>query len=200
MVGAPTLMTSEPARNVELKAREHDRRRSLCACSSLGAEDRGVLVQRDTYFDVPTGRLKLREEDGAAAQLISYERADRAEERESRYRIAVIDSPAEVKAVLADAVGVKIEVAKRRRLFLLENVRIHLDDVEDLGRFVEFEAIATDDSDLSREQARVQALRRDFEISDADLIGISYCDLALGGLQAAGPHRDEGDGCSMRPR
>src|SRR3712207_5002758 len=52
---------SAPRRNVELKATDPDPQRSLAVCLELGAEDRGVIVQRDTYFRVPTGRLKLRE-------------------------------------------------------------------------------------------------------------------------------------------
>lgn len=75
--------------------------------------------------------------------------------------------------------GVKVVIAKERRLFLREGVRIHLDQVDDVGSFIEFEAIAPVDSDLSHEEAQVTALRRAFEIDDADVIGGSYCDLAL---------------------
>ena len=53
---------SAPRRNVELKATDPDPARSLAIVRELGAEDRGVLHQRDTYFRVPEGRLKLREE------------------------------------------------------------------------------------------------------------------------------------------
>jgi adenylate cyclase class IV len=65
-----------PRRNLELKARDRDPARSLRVCRELGAEDKGTLVQRDTYFEVPRGRLKLREEPDAAATLIAYERPD----------------------------------------------------------------------------------------------------------------------------
>jgi adenylate cyclase, class 2 len=55
----------EPRRNIELKVRDRDPGGSLAASGALGAEDRGLLVQRDTYFAVARGRLKLREEDGS---------------------------------------------------------------------------------------------------------------------------------------
>lgn len=101
-------------------------------------------------------------------------------QRESRYRIVEVDDAEELKATLAGALGVKVVVAKERRLFLWEgNVRIHLDAVEGMGDFIEFEAVAPPGSDLSREQAQVATLHNEFGITDADLIGGSYSDLVL---------------------
>ena len=77
--------------------------------------------------------------------------------------------------------GVKVVIAKERRLFLREGVRNHLDKVDGLGDFIEFEAIAPAGSDLSHEEAQVKTLRQAFEIDDADVIGVSYSDLALAG-------------------
>ncbi len=161
-----------------MKARDTDPRRSLAVCESLGAEDRGVLVQRDTYFNVRDGRLKLRDEEGSPAQLIAYQRADLAGQRTSHYRLIEIAEAEDLRAALAATLGIKAVVAKERRLFLWEgNVRIHLDAVEDLGSFIEFEAVASADSDLGREQDQARQLREAFGIDDADVIGGSYCDL-----------------------
>lgn len=151
----------------------------MTVCRSLGAEDRGALVQRDTYFHVPNGRLKLREGMGAIPHLISYEHPDLVDQRESRYRIVEIEQAEELKAALAGALGFKAMIAKRRRLFLWEEVRIHLDDVEGLGSFIELEAVAPPHSDLSHEEEQVQRLRKAFDIADADVVGGSYCDLAF---------------------
>ena len=164
---------------MELKAGDPDPERSLAVCESLGAHPGGVLIQRDTYFHAPQGRLKLREQEGAAPHLIAYERPDLAGQRESRYRIVEVQQADELKAALSSVLGVKVVIAKERRLFLWEGVRIHLDQVDDLGSFIEFEAIAPVDSDLSHEEAQVTALRHAFEIGDSDVIGGSYCDLAL---------------------
>ena len=173
---------TEPRRNIELKARDPDPARSVDACKSLGAEDSGVLTQRDTYFNASHGRLKLREEDGASAQLIAYQRADRVDQRTSHYQLIDVVEPEELKAALAAALGVKVVVAKERRLFIWEgNVRIHLDAVQGLGHFIEFEAVANGDSDLGNEQDQTKRLREAFEIDDADVIGGSYCDLAMVG-------------------
>ena len=169
-------MTPLPTRNIELKARDRDRVRSLAICNDIGAEPQGVLFQRDTYFYVPNGRLKLRQEEGARPHLIAYERLDRVEERESRYRIIEVDEPEELKAALSGFLGVKAVVTKERWLFLWERVRVHLDQVDGLGDFIEFEAVADADSDLSHEEAQVVSLRRAFEIDEADLVAGMYTD------------------------
>src|ERR1700761_7861128 len=95
-------------RNVELKAWDRDPARSTRACEALGAEDQGVLRQRDTYFVVVTGRLKLREQDGEEAQLIAYERPDRPGERTSSYRIVEIGDAEGLRDALAAALGVRV--------------------------------------------------------------------------------------------
>jgi hypothetical protein len=64
------------------------------------------LRQRDTYFETPRGRLKLREEPDAVAQLIAYERPDLAGNKESRYRLVEVPEPAELRAALATAIGI----------------------------------------------------------------------------------------------
>src|SRR5690242_9665719 len=128
-----------PRRNVELKARDPDPARSLARARAVGAEDQGELRQRDTYFAAPRGRLKLREQEPGGAELIAYERSDAAEARESRYRIAAVPDGPALRDALEAALGITVVVDKRRRLLTWEGVRIHLDDVERLGAFVELE-------------------------------------------------------------
>jgi adenylate cyclase class IV len=128
--------------NIELKARDPDPAASERACRTLGAADGGVLVQRDTYFDVPHGLLKLREDVAAGTgELIFYRRALVQGLRSSRYWRAPAGDPAALADLLGAAHGVVGVVAKRRHLYLHRNVRIHLDDVEGLGSFVELESV-----------------------------------------------------------
>lgn len=147
----------------------------------MDAAPQGVLLQQDTYFQAPHGRLKIREEEGARSHLIGYERSDHRGGRESRYRIIEIDQPGELKAALRSALGLKAVVTKKRRLFLWEGVRIHLDQVAGLGDFIEFEAIADATGNPSHQEVQVARLRQTFEIEDADLVGGSYCDLVSEG-------------------
>jgi homotetrameric cytidine deaminase len=178
---------TEASRNVELKARDSDPERTLERALAAGAEDRGVLHQRDTYFAVAHGRLKLREEEPGGATLIAYDRPDDATERVSRYRLVPVPEPAPLRAALEAVDVVAAVVVKRRRLLLWESVRIHLDDVRGLGSFVELEAVAEPGSDLGRERSQVAELRLALDIRDDALLAGSYADALIGGVRVDEP-------------
>jgi homotetrameric cytidine deaminase len=169
---------SAPLRNVELKAMDPDPARSLAVCRELGAEDKGILRQRDTYFRTRSGRLKLREEEPGGATLIQYDRPDAAEARESRYRLTAVPAPDELRASLDAALGTLVVVDKQRHLLLWDGVRIHLDTVDGLGSFVELEGVAPPESDLSAEQEKVARLREALGIEE--ILTDSYSDRLLG--------------------
>jgi homotetrameric cytidine deaminase len=166
----------DPARNLELKAHDPDPARTLERALAAGAEDRGLLRQRDTYFHVGQGRLKLREEDPGGATLIAYERPDAATERVSSYRLVPVAEAEPLRDALAASAGVDVVVIKRRHLLMWGTVRIHLDEVRGLGSFLELEAVAEPGSDLRRERAQVAELRTVLEIRDDALREGSYAD------------------------
>lgn len=174
-------MTAQPPirRNVELKGRDPDPARSLATCLEIGAEDHGIRHQVDTYFATQHGRLKLREENGEA-WLIPYVRGDAASARESRYRLVEAPEPAALKAALTETLGVRAVVVKDRRLFLWNDVRIHLDCVRGLGDFLELEAVASPGSDLVVEHDRVRTLREALGLGDDRLVSWGYADALLG--------------------
>jgi homotetrameric cytidine deaminase len=176
---------SEARRNVELKALDPDPARALERALALGAEDRGVIVQRDTYFRVRAGRLKLREEEPGDAHLIAYSRPDAADVRVSSYRVVPAPDPVGLLAALAETDGIDVVVEKRRRLLLWETVRIHLDEVQGLGSFLELEAVAEPGSDLTRELRQVAQLREALEVRDEALREGSYADAARAAARTA---------------
>lgn len=167
-----------PRRNVELKARDRDPEATLAAALGHGAEDRGVLRQKDTYFAAREGRLKLREEDDGAT-LIAYARADAATARTSAYHLVAVPDPAGLAGALDASLGTVVVVEKFRRLLLWEGVRIHLDSVEGLGTWVELEAVAAADSDLSDEHRKVAELRAVLHMEDEDVVAQGYAGLLL---------------------
>lgn len=169
-----------PRRNVELKARDAAPARSREVCEALGAEDHGEIWQRDTYFNVARGGLKLREERPGRAHVIQFDRASEPQQRESRYRIVIPDDGPALRAALEATIGVSVVVVKRRGLHLWRGVRIHLDEVEQLGRFIELEAVAPPESDLTHEHELIRELRDAFQITDARLVALGYADQLLG--------------------
>jgi homotetrameric cytidine deaminase len=165
-------------RNVELKASDPDPARTLELALKLGASDEGEISQRDTYFGGSRARVKLREQTPGEDELIAYRRPDGDDAKVSDYlRVEVTDAAA-LKEALDAAYGTKVVVAKKRRLLLWENVRIHLDDVEGLGAYMELEGLVDGDDDGPARE-RVERLRRELEIDDANLVAAGYSDLLL---------------------
>jgi adenylate cyclase class IV len=164
------------ARNLELKAIDPDPAATLAAALAHGAQDGGVLRQRDTYFHAAQGRLKLREQEGEPAELIAYARADRPGPKVSTYRRVAVFDPEALTAALHDVLGTRAVVVKERRLLLHDGVRIHLDRVAELGTFVELEAIAGAGG-ITVQVPRIDALRAALGITDERLVAKGYADL-----------------------
>ncbi len=165
------------AHNIEVKASVGDIVALEDAVRALDCHHFGVQRQTDTYFVVPNGRLKLREIDDVRAELISYERPDETGSRTSSYRVVPVAEAAGLKAALTDALGVRGVVAKERRIYLWRNVRIHLDRVEGLGDYMEFEAVLSPDGDPEESRERVAWLSSRLGIREQDTIAGSYSDL-----------------------
>jgi homotetrameric cytidine deaminase len=170
--------------NVEIKARDPDPAATTARCRALGASDEGVLEQRDTYFAGRRGRLKLREEAGTGAELIAYRRPDASEPAESAFIRAGVGDPRVLAEALDAALGTTVVVVKRRRLFVWENVRIHLDEVDGLGAFIELEALVGPGLNDRAEAARkVDRLRAELQIAEDALVAVGYSDLLLDGAE-----------------
>ena len=163
--------------NVELKARVVDLDRARQMAEQVATEYLGREHQIDTYFGCREGRLKLREIDGTTAHLIWYRRPDQTDEKVSAYSVFAVHQPEELRRALDAATGITKVVDKTREIFLYENVRIHLDEVQGLGSFLEFEAVLGPEHDKQSGEAKVKHLRQKFEIAVADLLANSYCDL-----------------------
>ena len=160
-------------RNIELKAVCDDLAAAEMMAKKLPAEFAGMEVQCDTYFRTTCGRLKLRHRtlgtgvNGPGArhwELISYHRPDACAPRASHYTlIRVVDGP-DLRELLGKGLGVLIEVRKRRRIYLYDRVRIHLDEVEELGSFLEFEALVGSTCDDASARVKIDRLIGHFEI------------------------------------
>lgn len=160
--------------NIELKARVASIDLARNVAKSLADRQLPDQHQIDTYFHCRHGRLKLREIVGERAELIAYRRPDESGTKASNYYLLPVDDPQQLKDALATTLGIRSRVEKKREIYLHKNVRIHLDRVEKLGEFLEFEAVLSDQHSAMSSQNLVEALRAKFEITANDLLQTSY--------------------------
>jgi predicted adenylyl cyclase CyaB len=161
--------------NLEIKARCQDLAAARDVVLRLATSHPGVDEQTDTYFVTRAGRPKLRQSSLSGDQLIPYLRPDQAGPKRADYQILPVPDAAHLKRSLGEMLGVHRVVRKRREIFLVDNVRIHLDEVEGLGTFLELEAVYDGSAASEVEQRRkVAELMRELGVVEADLVEISY--------------------------
>jgi predicted adenylyl cyclase CyaB len=167
--------------NVEIKARARNPVRLKSLAEVLTLTPSQLIVQEDTFFAVPRGRLKLRKFSSKSAELIYYEREGGPGPKESRYSISLTSEPDSLKAVLQQALGVLGCVRKQRTLYLVGQTRIHLDQVEGLGPFVELEVVLQTHQSRADGIEIARELMAELEIQESDLVEQAYVDLLLAG-------------------
>lgn len=161
--------------NLEFKCELRDLALARSIIVRLGAVHAGTYEQSDTYYRVPTGRLKKRETVGEPTEHIFYHRPDRLNPKVSQYTIYSEAQAAERFG--ATPLPIWLVVRKVRELFLLGNVRIHLDQVSSLGTFLEFEAMVTNGATVEHCQKQIAELRASLAPTLGEPIGCSYSDL-----------------------
>lgn len=165
------------ATNIEIKARVEDWEGLRELVEKLSDTPCVTLLQEDTFFRAPRGRLKLRVLAPDSGQLIYYEREDASGPKRSNYLISGTADPDALKAVLAACLGIRGVVRKRRLLYQVGNTRIHLDEVEDLGTFVELEVVLSPGQSEGQGEAAAAELMARLGIEDSDWVEVAYIDL-----------------------
>ncbi len=162
--------------NIEIKARVRDAVRLRKLVEALSNAAPVVLEQEDIFFRVPRGRLKLRLLKTGEGELIYYERADESGPTQSNYWKVPTNAPQALRATLAVALGTLGVVRKKRHSYALGETRIHLDEVEGLGSFVEIEVPVREGQRAEAERI-ARGLMEKLGIRDKDLMSCSYIDL-----------------------
>lgn len=173
----PVRIGDGSLRNLELKARLADLDGARRVAQAIATNRLSPQHQIDTYFHCRQGRLKLRQIDGLSSQLVSYARADEPGPKVSDYVLVPVTNPESLKAALSATLGVRCVIVKRREVYLHHNVRIHLDEVEGLGSFLEFEAVLGPRVDDVAGQSQLDFLAREFSLDRGDLLSGSYADM-----------------------
>ena len=169
-------------RNVEIKARVRDMTALHAAAAEVATGDSVVLHQHDVFYRVECGRLKLRRFPDGPAELIRYQRPDASGPKTSDYDIFRTDDGQGLHDLLAAALGIRGEVVKKRTLVMAGRTRIHLDEVENLGDFMELEVVLEDDEDDEVGGAEARELMEKLGIGPADLVTGAYLDMLESGI------------------
>lgn len=165
--------------NFEFKARH----KNIDAVEQLLLAEKPLFIgedhQLDTYFNVPQGRMKMRE-GNIENSLIYYERTDDASAKQSNVTLYQHQPGSNLKQLLTQALGVKVVVDKKRKIYFIDNVKFHFDKVEGLGTFLEVEAIDKDGSiGVERLKEQCNYYEQLLGIKEEDYVSQSYSDLML---------------------
>lgn len=164
-------------RNVEIKARVRDARAVELRAQALSDAPVVVLEQEDTFYNVPDDRLKLRVFPDGKGELIAYRRPDAVGPRTSEYFVFRTPHPHDLATVLERALGVRGVVRKRRLLYLVGQTRVHLDEVDGLGAFLELEVVLDDGQAEAEGEAIARRLLAELGVRDEDRVAQAYIDL-----------------------
>jgi predicted adenylyl cyclase CyaB len=163
--------------NIEIKARARDFEATKSRAEGLSDTPVQIIPQEDIFFKVEKGRLKLRILAPNQAQLIYYTRPDQEGPKRSEYHLTYSGDPVNLRRVLELAYGIRGIVRKTRYLYLVGQTRVHLDDVEGLGRFMELEVVLEEGQSDAEGQNVAEELMSALGVERGDLIDGAYMDL-----------------------
>lgn len=161
--------------NIEYKAELRDIDLARSICRALKAAPIITMEQVDTYYRIPSGRLKKRECAGEPTEYIFYDRPDRTRPKLSHF--VIYTEPQALERFGTSPLPVWVTVRKRRELYMHRQVRIHLDTVEGLGQFLEFEAMVSVGFNIAKCHEAVEHLKRAFGPALGEPIACGYSDL-----------------------
>jgi len=168
-----------PLINFEFKARASSLEEYIKQLENLNPRFVGEDTQIDTYFNVANGRLKIREGNIENA-LIWYERGNTPNSKQSDILLYKHDPQSDLKDILANSLGIKVVVSKKRKIYFVNNVKIHFDTIKELGNFIEVEAINEGGKFAIHSLQEQCAFYADFfRIKSDDYISASYSDLIM---------------------
>ena len=165
--------------NVEIKARTNSSDVVRKYLINHQADFKGTDNQTDTYFNVASGRLKLRE-GNIENNLIYYNRNNQAGPKSSQFNLVKVEDAKGLKEVLTKSCGIKMIVKKKREIYYIDNVKFHIDELQELGSFIEIEA-----GNILANKTEAELLGqcnfylKEFGVKEKDLVAVSYSDMMI---------------------
>ena len=161
--------------NLELKISVTSHQSLKKILLQIGAESRGILNQKDVYYSVPIGLLKLRIENGNES-LIFYDRNEENKNRWSDFEYIKFANGKGEK-FFNKLFDVEVIVNKKRELFYFDDTRIHLDTVKLLGKFLELETLVINGKTDAKK--RFEKIKNLLKLEETKQIRKSYRDLLM---------------------
>jgi adenylate cyclase class 2 len=156
--------------NIEIKARCSDHEKIRRILKNRNALYKGVDHQIDTYFKVRKGRLKLRE-GTIENDLIYYNRENKKGPKQSDVIYYTVEPGSTLKSVLLNSHDVLVVIDKKREIYFIDNIKFHIDIVEQLGTFLEIEAIGSDEyADTEVLLSQCKEYLTLFAVEESDLV------------------------------
>ncbi|XP_012230832.2 uncharacterized protein [Linepithema humile] len=167
-------------RNIEIKAKIQDINHIISKAKELSNDDKTIIKQHDTFFKVQEGKLKLRKFENGTAELIFYNRPCVLGPKLSNYDKVTLSSNVvdSLVDILSQSIGVLGIVKKVRELYIVGQTRVHIDQVDGLGDFIELEVVLQD-QDIETGQKIADNLMQALSIKEDDLIAEAYIDLLI---------------------
>ncbi|MFC1726546.1 class IV adenylate cyclase [candidate division KSB1 bacterium] len=165
------------ANNIEIKARINDFNKIIEKVEQIHTDGPVILEQEDIFYRCPFGRLKLRIFKDKNSELIYYRRPDQTGPKNSLYYILRISKPELVNSLLSVFPGRRGVIKKTRKVYFVENTRVHLDEVENLGKFLELEVVLKPGNSADEGIRTAEKLMEHLEINKENLIDKAYIDL-----------------------
>lgn len=132
--------------------------------------------QTDIYYKTVRDRLKLRIINETEGSLILYNRAEKKNKRISKYTISKTKDFRELDFILRKQFRVLVTVIKKREIYIRKNIRVHIDTVKGLGKFIEIEIIY---DDISKAKDIMNNLVTELNLDENKFIKVSYSDLLI---------------------
>ena len=165
--------------NLELKIKVTSHQSLIKILEQIGAENKEKLIQKDVYYSIPNGLLKLRIENGNES-LIYYNRNENDKNRWSVFEVLKFANGKGEK-FFNNLFDVEVIVKKQRELYYYDDTRIHLDTVKFLGKFLELETLVNNSkSDAKKRFKMIISL---LKLDESKQIRKSYRDLIMGGTK-----------------
>ena len=163
--------------NIEFKAKVSSIVEAEAKLQKVNPVFKGLDHQVDTYFKVPNGRLKLREGNIEHA-LIQYHRENLAGAKESSVILYRHHPDPALKDILTLQFGILKIVDKQRKIYFIDHVKFHFDEVAGLGTFMEVEVI-NENNRFTTEELQTECNRwiKFFDILPEQFVETSYSDM-----------------------